>query len=193
METDTDGGKAAQAKRPSPRFVKFSLRTVLILAAAFAFFLSWLVIPAQRQKAARLWVEGHRGWYAFESPYHADDDWYQPSGGLPIPRFAIDWFGIDTFASVTFVGFDADEIDDLRPLVGFSNLEELYINQFVHPQTDFTVLRPLSRLRTIELTKWSGVELDELEAISVALGNVEIVAEAYPDFAGSSAASGTMR
>lgn len=183
MEPDTNAAKAIHGQRSRLRFVKFSLRSLLIFAAAFAFFLSSVVIPAQRQKAARLWVERQRGWYAFESPYRPNDDWYELRSGLSIPKFAIDWFGIDTFASVTFVGFDADEIYDLQPLAGFSSLEEVYINQFVHPQTDFSELRPLSHLRTLQFTEWSGVERDELEAISVALPNVEILADSYPDFA----------
>ena len=101
---------------------------------------------------------------------------------MPVPGWAIERFGIDFFASVTVVGLQTDEIDDLQPLAGLGGIEELYINQFVHPQTDFSVLKSLRRLRKVELSRWSGVDRSQLQAISAMLPNVEIISEEYPEF-----------
>ena len=164
------------------RHFRVSLRTLLLLVVVIAVFLSWVVIPAVRQKAAIRWVESQRGDYSYDSQYRLGDDWYMPSGGVPIPKSAIEWFGIDAFASVTVVGLGTDEIYDLQPLAGLAGIEELYVNQFIHPQTDLSVLQSLRRLRKLHLTKWSGIDLGELEAISAMLPNVEIVADEFPEF-----------
>ena len=162
------------------RAVKVSLRSLLLLCLAVALFLRYAVIPIQRQKEARLWVESQRGHYVYDAPYRPNEAWPIRTAGIPVPERAVDWLGIDTFATVTSVHLDCEEIYDLDPIAGLSGLEELHIIQFVHPEVDFSVLRSLPDLRKLYLTEWSGVDMQDVKRISAQLPNVEIIAEAVP-------------
>ncbi|MEM7475663.1 MAG: hypothetical protein AAF483_11790 [Planctomycetota bacterium] len=171
--------QVGQKKRS--RFFRISLRTAFVALFLFALFLSQLVMPAVRQREARSWLESQRADYGYSAPYRPEKSWYMTRHGLPIPRLAIEWFGIDLFACVTVVVLQTDEIYSLQELDGLEGLEELYINQFVHPQVDFSVLQSLKRLRKLELSKWSGVEPSQVRELSTMLPNVEIAAEVIPE------------
>lgn len=76
-----------------------------------------------------------------------------------------------------FLVLDCEEIDDFRRILGLSQLEELYINQFVHPGTDFKILKALPHLRKLTFSKWSGLSSGEIAAIAESLPGIEFVEE----------------
>jgi len=165
--------KSGEQHRPARprRGVRISLRMLLVFVAVTAALFNWMVVPAMRQRAAREWLDNQRAEYSFNTPRPGADDWL------------VAVVGIDAFSRVTVVHFGTREIYDLQPLAGLAGLEELYINQFVHPQVDFGVLKSLRRLRRIELTTWSGVGRKQLRAMAEQLPRVEIISEEFPQFA----------
>jgi hypothetical protein len=72
---------------------------------------------------------------------------------------------------------DCEEIYDLHGVVGLTQLEELYINQFIHPTTDFRILKDMPHLRKLIFSKWSGLSSDEIATITESLPGVEVVEE----------------
>ena len=76
-----------------------------------------------------------------------------------------------------FLVLDCEEIDDLRRILGLTQLEEIYINQFVYPSTDFKILKELPQLRKLTFSKWSGLSSDEVAKITASLPGVEVVEE----------------
>lgn len=173
---------------PRRRWARFSLRTLLLFGAIVAVAMSLVVVPAIRQKASREWLDSQRATYSYDATLRSDQSWYVPRRGPPIPSRVIELFGIDLFASVTVVLLDCEEIYDLKPMAGLRNVEEFYINQFIHSSVDFSALQSLRHLQKIEFTEWSGVDRDQLAEISDLLPGVEIVAEEFPGFSSGTAA-----
>lgn len=156
---------------------QFSLRTLILAIVAFALVLAFVVLPAQAQLRSRQWVESQRGRVALTPNYRVEGGWYTASGYCPLPKLIVNTVGIDIFASVKSVVLDCEEVHDLSGIRGFTRMEYLYINQFVHDVSAFDTLRALSRLKTVTLSKWSGLSTDEIDLISNSLKGVEIVAE----------------
>jgi hypothetical protein len=82
--------------------------------------------------------------------------------------------GIDYFSSVTGVILDRDEIDDLGPLTDLPNLRNLALMNYVLPETDFSPLRRLKHLETLDLD-YTGIDLDQLQKINQILPDCRII------------------
>ncbi len=166
---------ASQRTKTSLR--QFSLRTLILSIVAFALVFAFVVLPAQLQLRSRQWVESQRGRVALTPNYRVEGGWYIASGYCPLPKVIVNTFGIDIFVSVKSVVLDGEEVHDLSGLKGFTRMEHLYINQFVHDVSAFDGLRRLPRLKTVTLSNWSGLSTDEIDLIANLLKGVEIVAE----------------
>ncbi len=168
---------SVSSPRAPTRWRQFSLRTLILSIVAFALVLAFVVLPAQSQRRSRQWVESQRGRVALTPNYRVEGGWYIASGYCPLPKAIVNAIGIDTFVSVKSVVLDCEEVHDLSGLRGFTRMEHLYINQFVHDVSAFDGLRGLPRLKTVTLSNWSGLSTDEIERISNSLEGVEIVEE----------------
>lgn len=150
---------------------------MLLSVVAIALLLAYFVLPAQSQYRSRQWVESQRGRVVLTPDYRAEGGWYVASGYSPLPKFIVNTVGIDMFVSVKSVVLDCEEVHDLSGLGGMNRMESLYINQFVHDEHAFKALRRLPRLKTVTLSKWSGLSTEEIAVISKSLEGVEIVVE----------------
>lgn len=168
---------SVSSPRAKTRLRQFSLRTLILSIVVFALVLAFVVLPARSQHRSRQWVESQRGRVAMTPNYRVEGGWYIASGYCPLPKAIVNAIGIDAFVSVKSVVLDCEEIHDLSGLRGFTRMEHLYINQFVHDISAFDGLRGLARLKTVTLSKWSGLSTDEIERISNSLEGVEIVEE----------------
>lgn len=166
---------ASQRAKSSLR--QFSLRTLILSIVALALVLVFVVLPARSQLRSRQWVESQRGRVALTPNYRVEGGWYIASGYCPLPKAIVNAVGIDIFASVKSVVLDCEEVHDLSGLKGFSRMEHLYINQFVHDVSVLDSIRRLPRLKTLTLSNWSGLSADEINLITISLKGVEIVAE----------------
>ena len=138
-----DATKQPKRKR---RWMRFSLRSFLIVVTILCVFIGWYVYRVDQQKKAVRWVLKHGG--AIRYDYQVDSDGRllddsQPPG----PKWLHSILGVDYFASVVTVNFTFTSVSDLTPLASLTNLEWLYLD--VTPVNDLTPLSGLKNLNVI--------------------------------------------
>jgi hypothetical protein len=139
-ETDTMTPSSDQITNASPtnphtqkarsrRWLRFSLRTFLLVLTALCIWLGFKVNQARRQKeaVAGLKAVGMRFYYA-----HQRDDAYpnsiDPGRELAVPKWLEELAGYDFFRTVISVqGLGQVTDDDLRHLAGLPYVEHLYV------------------------------------------------------------------
>ena len=169
--------RSIASQRVKTSFRQFSLRTLILAIVAFALVLAFVVLPAQAQFRSRQWVASQRGRVSLTPNYRVEGGWYIASGYCPLPQLIVDAVGMDIFTTVKSVELDCEEIHDLSGMRGFTRMEYLYINQFVHDVRAFDGLRGLPRLKAVTLSKSTGLSTEEIDLISNSLKGVEIVSE----------------
>lgn len=119
------------------RFLRVSLRTLLVLLTIGCVWLGWKVNKAQKQRAAVAWVEEMGG----EVGYEYIGDSYDP----PARAWLEDFIGVDFFLSVDTVFLYNSSVSDLTPLARFPNLTYLAIID-----TNVTDAKPLLTLKRLK-------------------------------------------
>lgn len=172
MSEQVDKMKPTKRKRS---YLRYSLRTFLVLLTVFSVWLGLLVHDVNKQKNAVQWVRdlddiGCEVYYDFE--------WDANTGGRvndadpPGPDWLRELIGVDYFADVVKVDVNYTEVSDLRPLRALNELRELDISG-TERVSDFTPLRELTELRWLYLanTQVSDVgplrELKQLRVLSL--------------------------
>jgi len=159
------------------RWLQLSLKTLMLSIVMVALLLAFFVVPARSQFRSRQWVASQQGQIYLTPKYRAEGAWYVASGAWSLPKRLVDTIGIDFFASVKHVVLDCEEIHDLSGIRGFTRLEGLHINQFVHDIRALDTLRDLHHLKKVTLSKWSGLSTYQFASIAKSLPGVQVVRE----------------
>lgn len=137
--------------QPKNRWLRFSLRTMLVIVMVACLLLASKVRQAERQKIAVAWVKKMGGDVAYD---------YQPKIGTifwldvhrpdepPGPRWLVELIGVDYFSTVAGVRLDGSQVTDLTPLTSLSRLKDLNLERTV---ADLTPLAKLNELETLRL------------------------------------------
>ena len=142
-----------KSPKPKRRWLKLSLRTLLILLTIGCIWLGWTVNRARQQRAAVEWVTeiGGKIYYDFET----DQDGYpsRKPGRPPGPAWLRDWVGVDYLATVEGVAFSStNRLDDISPLGTLVRLRYLHLDRTnvgnIEPLASLTQLASLSLERT---------------------------------------------
>ncbi len=114
--------------RPWQRFLRFSLRGLIILVLVIGAWLGWLVRSARIQREAVAAIAKAGGYVKY------DWEWQSlspiPTGKPMYPRWLVDCLGVDYFGNVSYVHFDHNPQAgdaDLAGLRGLNRLEQLYL------------------------------------------------------------------
>ncbi|MGI9469629.1 MAG: hypothetical protein ACR2OA_21075 [Rubripirellula sp.] len=166
--------------KPNPRFLRFSLRTLMLLTTVVAVLCALPVHRAYTQKQGRDWVISQNGHISFSYKYDAEKEEWDHDATLPYPNWLVDALGIDFFASVDTVVLDNKEVVDLSPIVDLHNLRCLGIYIEIQDNLDFSPLSQLPHLRSLYLD-YTGISLDELERLRTLLPGVQVQSAGHPD------------
>ena len=102
--------------QPNNRWLRYSLRTMLVVVTVACVLLASKVRQAERQREVVAWVEKMGGEVAYD---------YQPKIGSifwldanrkdepPGPRWLVDLIGVDFFSTVSGVRLDGTQVTDL--------------------------------------------------------------------------------
>ncbi len=104
------GGHASSISSPLRRFLRFSVRGLIILVLLIGLWLGWFVRCARIQREAVAAIQHAGGKVAY------DWEWSNgkpiPGGKPSAPQWLIDLIGVDYFGHVTFAWLKPNETDD---------------------------------------------------------------------------------
>ncbi len=166
--------------KPSTRFLRFSLRTLILLTAATAVLFAVPIRQALTQKRGRDWVVSQNGHVSFSYKYDANNEQWLHNATLPYPGWLIDAIGIDFFTSVDTVVLDNKEVVDLSPLVDLNDLRCLGIYIEIKQGLDFSPLSKLPHLEALHLD-YTGISSEELDNLRELLPGVRVQSAGHPD------------
>jgi hypothetical protein len=133
------------------RFLRFSIRTLLIVLTIFCVALGWKVERARKQREAVAWVHEMGGSVNYD--YEFDDDGSSATDAKPPGS---EWLrkhlGRDFFDDVVRVSLTEVGVSDVTPLSGLTSLVELYLEG---PQVSEEAVEQLKRALPKSEIKWS--------------------------------------
>jgi len=160
----------SETKQPRRRWLRFRLRTFLIVLTIFCVWLGWYAHRAKQQRDAVQWVLENGGsvvyYYEFDSKGKRVDDSQPPS-----PKWLHNILDENYFSSVMCVYLKDTKISDVKPLAGLTNLTLLQL--WNTPVTDLTPLADLTNLQHLGL-EYTNVSDEEIEKLKQALPNCKI-------------------
>lgn len=177
------------ASRTKRRFLRFNLRTFLLIVLVICIVLGWKFSRARKQYEAVRWVEQTGGRVFYD--YQIDDDGRRVAE-LPALRWLIliELFGMDFFDDIVYVRLGTrSQLSDVKPLAGLPNLEGLVLRgSQVNDLTPLSGMTRLRRLRILEtkvsdiapLARLTNLEQLELRGTQVSQQDVENLKRALP-------------
>ena len=159
-----------ETNKPKRRWLRFSLRTFLIVLTIFCVWLGWYLYRVEQQREAVKWVKENGGWVRYYYEYDSNERLVSESQP-PVPKWLHDILDENYFSSVVYVYLGDTKISDVKPLAGLTNLEELYLHI-----TRVSDLKPLSGFTNLEVLglENTNVSDEEIEKLKQALPNCKI-------------------
>jgi hypothetical protein len=147
------------------RWMRYSVRGMLLLVTVFAVWLGVLVHPINKQKQVVAWVRDQKG------EFYYDFEWDHETGAPiedatpPGPDWLRDLIGIDYFADVVMVDLSGTGNPDVTPLLELESLQVLDLS--FTPVSDLTPLSGMQRLRYLDLAHSSVSNLTPLPGLKI--------------------------
>jgi hypothetical protein len=148
--------------RSKRRFLRFSLRALLVFVVLASVGMAWVAAKMQQARQQREVVESIKklgGGVRYD--YH--DGVCDPKEHPPVPAWLLAVFGDDFFAKVVGVGFFGTDIsdDDLAVLEKLPHLEFVQLERVPITDEGLNHLKGLRNLRSLSLTQtgvtWKGI------------------------------------
>ena len=177
--------RVATAHHANPwcRWLRFSLRALLVFTFVIGIWLGWLTNSARKQQRAAAWVNDHRGsvYYDFDMIKDAHGNWIAESNDpgwkwIPLPHAWKSPVVIDCEWNVTGAAlFGAPS--NIQPLADLTRLEFLAVSG-----KQLSDIKPLARLRSLRELRLLGpitnidalASLDNLATLSLYTGDVDL-------------------
>ena len=152
---------------PRRRWLRFNLRTFLIVLTILCVWLSWYSIRAKQQREAVIWVLKNGGTVEYDYEYEGQKFIHdsQPSA----PKLLLDLLGVDYFSAVTRVEFNNSQkqVSDVTPLASLTKLEDLELSD-----TQVSDLAPLADLTNLKKLRLSITQVSDVRPLA-GLANLE--------------------
>lgn len=148
--------------KPKRCFIRFSLRSLLLVTMIVCLFLGWQVERVRRQREAVRYILQLGGTVGYEyEGLFIDEPHGIPSPKLPKPApvWLINWLGIDFFDEVVSVSLPEKKVD-LSKLATLSSLRRLDLYN-ARPKD----IAPLEKLHELEWLNLNGTAIDDLSPL----------------------------
>lgn len=153
------------------RWLRFSLRSLLLVVTIVAIFLSMRVNQAEKQRKAIVAVKQLGGWVHYGFEFRDGDGMYQAGSRSWVPQWILDRTGVDLFHNVVEVNMvynnegpkrlnnyeTSDQVS--HHLTSFHRLKRLLLND---TQASDSLLRVVGRLKYLEeIYMWNAATVTD--------------------------------
>lgn len=152
----TDSTERGSTPKNGRKWLRFSLRTALLVFTLVAVWLAWLVPRIQKQRAAVQWMEGFG-----RTVYYSHMRKPKGQRDAPVPQWLIDIFGIDTFATIDMVWLDDRPVGDISLVRNLPN-----VNHFELTNGEVTDVSPLSGLTKLKHVAISQNQVSDIRPLA---------------------------
>ena len=141
---------ASPVSHPWLRFLRFSVRRLIVVVLVIGAGLGWFVREAEIQRDAVAAIERSGGGVSYQWEWR---EWKSIPRGKPwAPKWLVDRIGVDYFGHVTSVGLSPTETDSAITHVGhLTQLQRLTINGSSVSDAGLTHLKGLTTLSVLGL------------------------------------------
>ncbi len=163
LEPKMTANAALKSRR---RFLRFSLRTLLICMIVVGFGLGWLgwkVHQARKQRQVVVWVQEMGGRVLYDFQFDKDRD-LNLSADPSLPRWLLDLTSIDFWHDVTGVELTRVNALELAPLLRLPRLQGLLLG--ASEVSNVTPLSQMKNLRMLDLYGWPRSDLSFLSTLT---------------------------
>ncbi len=139
--------------RPWRRYLRFSVRGLIVFVLVIGVGLGWIVRSAHTQRDAVAAIKKAGGLTFYDIPRIPVDSWHEPSGWRTLVgvTIGIDYAGHVTFAHIAPTGNDADRQEALAHVGDLGQLEQLDLAGVSVTDGDLATLDGLNRLQQLML------------------------------------------
>ena len=159
--------QAKPVSRPWRRFLRFSVRSLIVLVIVVGGFLGWAIRSARIQRDAVAAIREAGGSVKYD--WELSNGKATPKGRSRAARWLVDLIGVDHFGHVTEVSLYGTQADAAIVQVGrLTHLERLFIDQAKLNEAELTHLKGLSKLSLLCLagSPVTDAGLADLEALT---------------------------
>jgi hypothetical protein len=143
--------EAQKGPRRTRRFLRFSLRALLIVVAICSVWLGIAFHRAREQARAVAGIKAVPGYVFYDFQVDAAEG-IDPSATSDVPSWLLDSLGVDFFHNVTVVGFEGPPVtdDQLAAIESLGELEYLVVGPYVSSK-GLVHLRGLTKLLSLNV------------------------------------------
>ena len=136
-------------KQPNHRWLRFSLRTFLIVITILTVCFGWWVYRAERQRAAVRWVKENGGTVYYDFEFDSEGVFAQ-NRQSPVPEWLLNILDVNYFSNVVYLNISGPQVTDLTPLADLTNL-----NTLAFIRTPISDLKPSTGITNLV---WSSLQ-----------------------------------
>jgi len=161
-------------EQPKRRWLRFSLRSFVIVLTIMCVWIGWYVYRVQQQREAVRWVEENGGkvYYDHEASIFPSTYGFLFHDSQPpvTPKWLLNVLDVNYFSSVVHVHIgDGSQITDLTPLADLTSLEWLRLSD-----TQVSDLKPLAGLKNLQALDLERTQASDLTPLA-GLKNLEVL------------------
>lgn len=158
--------KPKEKPRRKRRWLRYSLRTFLLLLTVFAVWLGLLVNRVNKQRETVNWVKEMGGTVYYDFQWDLEEPYSMPFPGKPPgPDWLRELIGVDYFADVLIVVLDDTRVSDITPLQNLPHLNALSLRG--SPVSDIEPLSDLTELDWVILKETNVTDLTPLVGLKI--------------------------
>lgn len=155
--------------RSRPRYLRFSVRTLLVMLTLFCVWLGWKAQRARTQREVVAWVHEMGGSVYYDYEIDGKNGTFVSNPQPPGPDWLRELLGVEFLDEIVEVRI-RKSVADISPLSKLKSLEWLCMTN--HQVTDLSPLRKLTNLKRLELYSRQVSDLEPLAELT----NLEILA-----------------
>ena len=152
-----------QESQPKPKrlWLRFNLRTLLIVLTVFCVCLAWYLPRVEQQQKAVKWLRENGVTFYYDYQEFDNNGKLVSDSPSFAPKWLVDTFGVDYFTAVIEVCYKPGGVSNLTPLADLSNLEAL-----IFDHTEVSDLTPLTGLTNLEMLELDATQIGDVAPLA---------------------------